>query len=116
MDENILPFWKWFLLSKREEMIKYIYLNILNWINIKNFYNTYGENIFKEFFPEFSFLNNKKVIKIENWIIKTVMNDKDTLIYFNIFIMKSIKNIALWEKNVGELKNFFLDSWELIDK
>lgn len=115
LDNWKLPFEKWLLFAEKIEMIKYIYLNILSWINIKNFYNIYKKNIFKEFFYEFSFLNNHKVITIKDWILKTNLNDKETLIYFNIFIMK---NFFIWniiDYDILELENFFIN-WILIDR
>ncbi len=112
----ILPFLKWFKLSKRDEMIKYIYLNILYWINILEFNQLFWENIFKIFKSEFKFLNNNKVIVLKENKVYSLKNNLDTLIYFNIFFLEKFSDLKLNNYNIEELGNFFLKSWELIDK
>jgi hypothetical protein len=112
----ILPSFKWLKISKKDEMIKYIYLNILYWVNINIFKELYWEDIFRTFIKEFKFLNNNNVITIKDWNIFSNKTDFETLIYFNIFFLEKFSDISLNEYNIKELNNFFLNSWELIDK
>lgn len=112
----ILPSFKWLRISKKDEMIKYIYLNILYWVNINIFNELYWEDIFRTFINEFKFLNNNNVITIKNWNIFSNKTDLETLIYFNIFFLEKFSDISLNQYNIMELNNFFLNSGELIDK
>ncbi len=112
----ILPINKWLEINYNDEMIKYIYLNILSWINVDNFYDIYWKNIFKSFAWEFNFLIKNKVISFKKWKIFSNFNDKDTLIYFNIFFIQKFSKIDLNLYNKIELNKFFLENWELIDK
>lgn len=116
LDNLNLPYYKWFSLSKRDEMIKFIYLNILYWINISHFLNLYEVDIFKEFYNEFKFLNSNDIIFIDNNIIYSKKNDLETLIYFNIFFIEKFSFFDLNNYNKSELDTFFLSNWELIDK
>jgi len=111
-----LPFYKWLKLSKNDEMVKYIYLNILYWVNINTFKELYWEDIFRTFINEFKFLNNNNVIAIKGWNIFSNKTDLETLIYFNIFFLEKFRDLPFNSYNENELNNFFLDLWELIDK
>jgi hypothetical protein len=97
-------------------MIKYIYLNILYWVNILEFEKLFWENLFKVFLNEFKFLKENNIIYIKNNILYSKKSDLDTLIYFNIFFLKNFGKVLLNNYNKNELNYFFLDSWELIDK
>jgi hypothetical protein len=97
-------------------MIKYIYLNVLYWVNILEFEKLFWENLFKVFLNEFKFLKEKKIIYIKNNILYSKKSDLETLIYFNIFFLKHFSKSVLNNYNKKELNYFFLDSWELIDK
>jgi hypothetical protein len=97
-------------------MVKYIYLNLLFWVNIQEFSKLYGEDVFESFPGEFKFLKQNNIIFIQNGNIVSDKNDFITLLYAGVFF---IKNFAAWEVyyyNEDELKNFFSDTGELIDK
>lgn len=116
LDNWKIPYLKWLILSKRDEMIKFIYLNILYWVNINSFFDLYWVNIFIEFFKEFKFLSENEIIYIDNNIIYSKKNDLETLVYFNIFFIEKFSFFALNKYNEKELNTFFLSNWELIDK
>ncbi len=116
LDEWKIPYFKWLNICKKDEMIKFIYLNILHWININYFFNLYWINIFKYFLREFKFLNESGIIYIDNNTIYSKKNDLETLIYFNIFFIEKFSFFDLNKYNKNELDLFFLSSWELIDK
>lgn len=111
-----IPMYKWLQLSKRTEMIRFIYLNILYWININIFKELFWEEIFKVFINEFKFLNSNNIIYIKENVIYSQKSDLDTLTYFNIFFIEKVSELNKNNYNDSELKNFFLESWELIDK
>ena len=116
LDNWKIPFYKWVNIWKKDEMIRYIYLNILYWVNINTFNELFWKDIFKMFIWEFKFLNSNKIIYIRNNIIYSNKNDLETLIYFNIFFLEKFGNFSLNSYNSNELNKFFLESWELIDK
>ena len=118
LSDNKLPFSKWFLLSKIEEQIKYIYLNILSWINVKEFYNIFEENIFEVFHKEIKFLYGNDIILKEGNMIISKKNDLETFTYLWIFFLPLIKSTKIdFSLNLEwELSNFFLEDWSLIDR
>jgi len=116
LDRLEIPVKLWMKLSKRDEMVRFIYLNILYWINIDLFFVLFNENIFKYFNVEFRYLNSNWIIRINDWIIYSNNSDLDTLTYFNIFFIEKVRDLELNDYDEKELGNFFLDSWELIDK
>jgi len=113
IEKNDLPFHRWLKLWLKEEMIKYIYLNIFSGIDTNNFFEIFWKNIFKEFYLEFDFLNKNNIIKLEDWVLKTNKNDFDTLIYFWIFFINKFHKI---KETKDMYKYYFLDDWSLIDR
>lgn len=116
LDSGKLPFFKWLYVSKKDEMIKYIYLNILYWVNINTFTSLFWENIFRVFVNEFKFLNNREIVIIKNGKIYSNKTDLETFIYFNIFFIEKFRDFSLNQYNEDKFEDFFLLSWELIDK
>lgn len=103
-------------LTKRDEMVKYIYLNILFWIHIDEFYNLYKIDIFKVFLGEFKFLRENNIVTIKNGCIIPNKSDLETLLYVNIFFIKNFATFDTSHYNEKDLESFFLESGELIDK
>ena len=106
--------YKWKKLTKRDEMTKHIYLNILQWVSIESFFQIFWENIFYQFPQEFRFLREKKVVYIRDNIIFSCMNDRETLIYCNIFYLQYMKWSISWDKK--KLSLFFDSHGNMIDK
>jgi len=105
---------KWKKLSMKDEMIKYIYLNILTGINIEAFEKLFWKNIFTQFPFEFRFLHDKKVVYKKDNLIFSYMDDLNTFVYFNIFFINELHKIhSAWD--VSSLECFFNKKWELID-
>lgn len=113
IEKNDLPFYRWLKLWLKEEMIKYIYLNIFSGIDTNKFFEVFWKNIFKEFYLEFDFLNKNNIIKLEDWVLKTNKNDFDTLIYFWIFFINKFHKI---KETKDMYKYYFLNDWSLIDR
>lgn len=103
-------------ISKKDEMIKFIYLNILYWVNISEFKKLFWVNIFKAFISEFKFLNVHKVVYVENNVLYSQKSDLDTLVYFGIFFLEQIRGISFSDGDDIKFKDFFLDDGEMIDK
>ena len=116
LDLDTLTIYKWVEMCKKDEMIKYIYLNILFWININVFKKLYWKDLFREFIFEFKFLNNNNIIDLKDNIIYSKKSDYETLIYFNIFFREKLAKIPINNYNEAWFRDFFLESWELIDK
>lgn len=116
LNEGILPYFRGMQLSKKDEMIRYVYLNILYWVNIEIFKKLFSEDIFRVFSFEFKFLNSSGILSFKNNTIYSNTNDLKTLVYFNILFLEKFSKIKFNTYNQGKLNNFFLDSWELIDK
>ena len=116
LDAWKLPVGSGLQITKKDEMIKYIYLNILFWVNIAEFYNLYKTDIFESFSGEFKFLKENNIISIQNGNIVSKKSDFITLLYAGIFFIKNFAVFRLSDYNEDELKNFFSDTGELIDK
>ena len=116
LDNSELHLFKWMSVSKKDEMVRYIYLNILYWVNVSTFTELFWKDIFKIFIWEFKFLNSNEIISIKNNIIYSNKNDLETLTYFNIFFLEKFSDFPLNSYNTTELNDFFLPSWDLIDK
>lgn len=116
LDKWEIPFKKWMMMDYREEMKKFIYLNILYWISVWYFQKLFNINIFKEFYNEFKFLQKLDIIRIEDWYISSCKSDMDTLIYFNIFYKEKLIWLSDFDINSKKLTEFFHSNWELIDK
>jgi len=116
LDTWNFPVHSWLQITKKDEMIKYIYLNLLFWVNIAEFYNLYKTDIFESFPWEFRFLKENNIISIHSGNIVSNKSDYITLLYAGIFFIKNFAVFHLSDYNKDELKNFFSDSGELIDK
>lgn len=116
LDLNSSINYKWYILSKRDEMIKFIYLNILNSININTFFDLFWEDIFKVFAFEMKFLIQSWIIDKKEDYIFSKKTDLETLIYLNIFFREKFSEFELNNYNESEIYEFFLENWELIDK
>lgn len=111
-----MPFEKWLILSLKDEMIRYIYLNILYWINVNEFNRLFWSDMFSNFIWEFQFLNKNNIIRIENWYIKSNKSDFETLIYFNVFFLEKYSNFFKFSYNNPNFRYLFSEWWEMIDK
>ena len=76
----------------------------------------YKTDIFESFSGEFKFLKENNIISIQNGNIVSKKSDFITLLYAGIFFIKNFAVFRLSDYNEDELKNFFSDSGELIDK
>jgi coproporphyrinogen III oxidase-like Fe-S oxidoreductase len=115
LNDWIIPFEKWLLVSLKIEKIKYIYLNILKWIDIDRYYLIFSSNIFKDFQSEFNFLTKLNIISLNGNIISSNKNDYETLLHFNIFLLKFIKSSKV-DFDIKNLNLFFNQNWDLLDK
>lgn len=115
MDKWVFPYYKWMLISKKDEMIKYIYLNILQWIDRDIFKTLFWIDIFKEFYVEMKYLRNNDVISLKKNILYSQIDDLKTFLYLNIFFMKKKCKIDI-DGDINDLNEFFDTHWNLIDK
>lgn len=121
IDSWFLPFEKGMLLSKRDEMVKYIYLNILYGVNRQYFYELFSGSIESYFSWELSFLLKNNIIQYQWEYIKALASDYKTLIYCGIFFIKKFSNFRFDGYTLNDMQNndiqkFFSKEWDLIDK
>lgn len=108
-----IPNSNWFILNKNYEIIKYIFLNIFIWIDLKKANLIFWENIYNKFEKQFYFLQKNGIIKLENNYLIALKNDFEVLKFLLIFFIDKFKLI----KNIPDLKSYyFLDNNQLIDK
>ena len=93
-----MPVQKWILLDLKQEMIKYVYLNIFSWVNVIVFQELFGANIFEIFRKEVEFLLKKRIIKQLGDRLHSNCRDIDMYIYLNTlfivpYLWKKIPNI-----------------------
>ncbi|MFA5917179.1 MAG: radical SAM protein [Candidatus Gracilibacteria bacterium] len=115
LNDGIIPFEKGLLVSLKIEKIKYIYLNILKGIDIDRYYLIFSSNIFKDFQSEFNFLTKLNIISLNGNIISSNKNDYETLLHFNIFLLKFIKSSKV-DFDIKNLNLFFNQNGDLLDK
>lgn len=118
IENNKYPVDIWMFLSEKIEMIKYVYLNILYWININEFYDIFWKDIFLVFLNELKFLSKEKIIYKEKNKIYSTKSDLETYIYFNIFLLSLYKNnkTNYLNKKKWNLFNYFFEDWTFIDR
>lgn len=106
-------------LSKKDEMIKFIWLNLIYGIDKNKFFILFWEDIWKIFKEELNYLESKKIIKINEEFIKPIVSNLKLYIYISIFLRDYIDCLSLkWDllfyrKNIIK---FFLQNWEKIDE
>lgn len=107
---------RWIQLAERDEMIKYIYLNILSWISLIDFESIFQKTMFHAFPTEISFLNENEVLEIRDNHLVSRKSDQETLTFFNIFLMKRYW-IQPWNTYTQtDFSWFFLENGEFIDQ
>jgi hypothetical protein len=97
-------------------MKKYFYLNILHGVSIDGFFKLFNESIYDVFWKEIKFLFLQKVTILKDNKIVPNKSDLEVLLHANILFLDELQShnfVPLWDKDIS---NYFLATWELIDK
>jgi len=116
LDKNIFPIWFSKVLNKKDEMRKYIFLNILSWVSITDFYQLFHEDIYNVFWKEIKFLFLKNITILKDNKIIPNKSDLEVLLHANILFLKELSDYRYIDSDRKNIWNYFLANWELIDK
>lgn len=116
-----IPAFKVKFLDKKWEWLKYLWKNIVFWIDYEHFESFFGVSV-KELFPyEMAYLYKKWVLKNRWKYIVSNLSDRETYINFWIFFKDILpefykKNEINLPFEINRLKKFFINSWEKLDE
>lgn len=121
IDNWEIPALKVKFLDKKWEALKYLWKNIVFWIDEEHFKEFFWISV-KELFPyEMAYLYKKWVLKNRWKYIVSNLSDRETYINFWIFFKEILPDF--YKKNkidlsfeVNRLKKFFINTWEKLDE
>jgi len=106
-------------LAIKDEMIKFIWLNLIYKIDRDRFINLFWKDIIVFFKNEINYLESKKIIKITEKYIESLVSNFKLYLYLSILLKEYLtwvtlsNNTAFQKENI---KKFFLKNWEKIDE
>lgn len=107
-------------LTKKDEAIKYIWFNLIYWINRIEFKEFFWDDIMIIFENEINYLLKKQIIEISNDSITPIVNNFKLYLNLTIFLLGYIdlKSKISFDKikNLVNIKKFFLSNLEKIDE
>ena len=119
LDQNTSKIKKIKYLSTRDQMIKFIWLNLIYGLDIQKFKEAFWVNILDEFKNEFQFLIIQNIVKIEGINIKPIVTNLRLYLCLSIFLRDYIPWVEFPHENDFVRKNitkFFLPTGEKIDE
>lgn len=116
LDDHKVPASRYIACNKRQEMKKYFYLNILHGVSIDGFFELFNESIYDVFWKEIKFLFLQKVTILKDNKIIPNRSDLEVLLHANILFLDVLQSHNFVPLRDKEISNYFLATWELIDK
>lgn len=117
VQEGDMPFGKGYILDIRQEQIKYLYLNIFQWIRTEEFISLFGVDIFHVFWKEIEFLLKNKIIRKDEKMLYKNCNDLHMYLALNTLFLKSWYSMEEGDmaSRVEELPFYFYPDGSRID-
>jgi hypothetical protein len=106
-------------LDIKDQMIKFIWLNLIYKIDRINFNEFFWKDIVDSFKTEFIYLEDNNIVEITDNYIKPIVSNFKLYLYLTIFLkdyiswIEFVNNMAYLKENI---KRFFLPNWEKIDE
>jgi len=106
-------------LSLKDEMIKFIWLNLIYKIDRNKFIELFGTDILNVFKDEMNYLESKKLIYISDNYIEPKVSNFKLYLYLSILLKDYLEWSELNDNKVflkENIKRFFLKNWEKVDE